>query len=83
MTSTRKPIVAPDLGCPNVVVSVWYVKPGEAVYAGDRLVELLAGSATFDVSAEDDGTLAECSARPGETLTPGQVLGQIDLLDIE
>jgi 2-oxoglutarate dehydrogenase E2 component (dihydrolipoamide succinyltransferase) len=79
MTSTRKPIVTPDLGCTNVVVSVWYVKPGETVYAGDRLVELLAGSATFDVSAEDNGKLAECSARPGDVLTPGQVLGKIDV----
>ena len=79
MASTRKPIVAPDLGCPNVVVSVWYVKPGERVYAGDRLVELLAGSATFDVTSENEGTLAEHCVWPGDVLTPMQVLGQLDL----
>lgn len=79
MTSTKKPIVAPDLGYAKVVVSVWYVKPGESVYAGDRLVELLAGSATFDVSAEDDGTLVECAAWPGDVLTPRQVMGQLEV----
>jgi pyruvate/2-oxoglutarate dehydrogenase complex dihydrolipoamide acyltransferase (E2) component len=80
MASTRKAIVAPDLGCPNVVVSVWYVKPGEKVHPGDRLVELLAGSATFDVTSADNGTLVEHCVWPGDVLTPKQVLGKLDVI---
>ena len=74
----RKPITVPDLGWPNVVVSVWYVKPGENVYAGDRIVELLLGSATFDVTAEESGTLLDQCAWPDEVVAPGQIVGYVD-----
>ena len=74
----REPIVVPDLGTPNVEVSVWYVKPGERVYAGDRVVELLLGSATFDILAPCAGTLVEQNAVPAERLTAGQVIGHME-----
>jgi pyruvate/2-oxoglutarate dehydrogenase complex dihydrolipoamide acyltransferase (E2) component len=74
----REPIIAPDLGSADVVVSVWYVKPGETVFAGDRLVELLLGSATFDVAAPAAGTLIEQCAFPAERVTAGQVLGYLE-----
>jgi pyruvate/2-oxoglutarate dehydrogenase complex dihydrolipoamide acyltransferase (E2) component len=74
----REPIIVPDLGWPNVVLSVWYVKPGEQVYAGDRLVELLLGSATFDITASCAGTLLEQGVGPAEHLTAGQVIGFLD-----
>ena len=74
----REPIVAPDLGMDGVVVSVWYVKPGESVYAGDRVVELLAGSATFDVAAPCAGTLREQCVLPPERVSVGQVLGYLE-----
>src|SRR5687768_12878639 len=70
--SMREPIVVPDLGLSSVVLSVWYVKPGEAVFAGDRLVELLLGNATFDIVATHAGTLAEQRAWPDDRLTTGQ-----------
>jgi pyruvate/2-oxoglutarate dehydrogenase complex dihydrolipoamide acyltransferase (E2) component len=73
----RKPILAPDLGWPNVVLSVWYVKPGETVYAGDRLVELVLGSATFDVTASEAGTLVEQCAWPGDVAAPERILGYL------
>jgi pyruvate/2-oxoglutarate dehydrogenase complex dihydrolipoamide acyltransferase (E2) component len=75
----REPILVPDLGATAIVLSVWYVKPGEAVYAGDRVVELLVGSATFDVTSEHAGTLAEQCALPDEPLVPRQVLGHLEL----
>lgn len=74
-----KPIVVPDLGVPSVVLSVWYAKPGETVLAGDRLVELLLGSATFDVTADFTGTLIAQCAGPDDLLAPGQVLGYLDM----
>jgi pyruvate/2-oxoglutarate dehydrogenase complex dihydrolipoamide acyltransferase (E2) component len=74
----REAIVVPDLGAANAVVSVWYVKPGEEVFRGDRLVELLLGSATFDVSAPDAGVLIEHCAAPGEGVQPGQIVGYLE-----
>jgi pyruvate/2-oxoglutarate dehydrogenase complex dihydrolipoamide acyltransferase (E2) component len=74
----RKPIVAPDLGCKAVALSVWYVKPGETVRAGDRVVELLLGSATFDLTSDSAGTLVEQSAWTEDMVAPGQVLGYLD-----
>jgi pyruvate/2-oxoglutarate dehydrogenase complex dihydrolipoamide acyltransferase (E2) component len=75
----REPIIVPDLGWPNIVVSVWYVKPGEQVFAGDRLVELLLGSATFDVPAPSAGTLVEPCVGPADRVSPGQVLGYLEV----
>lgn len=72
-----QPIVVPELNVPSIVLSVWYVKPGEKVYVGDRLVELLLGSATFDVTATEAGKLAEQCVWADEVLTPGQLLGYL------
>ncbi len=73
----REPIIVPDLGVADVVLSVWYVKPGEEVFRGDRLVELLLGSATFDVTATAAGILTEHDAVPGDRVRSGQVVGCI------
>ena len=74
----RKPVTMPDLGAPAPIVSVWFVAPGERVYAGDRLVEILIAGATIDVPAPATGRLVEKTARPDERVTPGQVLGYIE-----
>jgi pyruvate/2-oxoglutarate dehydrogenase complex dihydrolipoamide acyltransferase (E2) component len=73
----RRPVVMPDLGTP-AVLSVWFADPGDAVYAGDRLVEVLAGGATFDVTSPVTGRLTEKCAYPEDPLSPGQVLGMVD-----
>ena len=45
----RKPVVMPEVGAATPIVSVWFVAPGERVYEGDRLVEILIAGATIDV----------------------------------
>lgn len=79
----RRPIVVPPVGPARVRLSVWFVRPGDSVYAGDRLVELLVDDATFDVSSPADGRLAEKSAQPGDALTPGQTVGYLEAEDAE
>ena len=74
----RKPVVMPDVGTASAIVSAWFVQPGERVYAGDRLVELLVGGATIDVSAGDGGVFLERAAAPDSRVTPGQVLGYVE-----
>ena len=53
-------------------------KPGEWVYEGDRLVEILAGPATFDVSAQATGRLLERFALANDPVSAGQVLGTLE-----
>ena len=55
-----------------------YADPGEAVFAGDRLVEVLTEGATFDVTAPASGRLTARFVLPRDRVQPGQVLGVID-----
>jgi pyruvate/2-oxoglutarate dehydrogenase complex dihydrolipoamide acyltransferase (E2) component len=73
------PIAAPDLDLPGVrvVLSIWLTRTGAAVVAGDRIVELLAGDVTVDISAPVSGVVAECSIAEDEPVLPGTVLGFI------
>jgi pyruvate/2-oxoglutarate dehydrogenase complex dihydrolipoamide acyltransferase (E2) component len=74
-------ILLPDVGAAPVVLSAWFADPGDAVFEGDRLVEVLVGGATFDVSSPATGRLAAKQARPNERLEPGQVLGFVEAED--
>jgi pyruvate/2-oxoglutarate dehydrogenase complex dihydrolipoamide acyltransferase (E2) component len=75
----RTPIVLPDLGAFPLLLSAWLAGTGEEVLIGDRLVEVLAGGATFDVPAPATGRLIEKLALPDDPLTPGQVLGVLEI----
>lgn len=74
----RAPITLPELGAAEARVSVWFAEPGDFVYEGDRLVEVLVQGATFDVPAPATGRLAERTALPPDRVVPGQVLGAIE-----
>jgi pyruvate/2-oxoglutarate dehydrogenase complex dihydrolipoamide acyltransferase (E2) component len=78
-TSMRAEIVLPEFGAAPVVVSVWFADPGEAVYEGDRLVEVAVSGATFDVSSPATGRLVEKLALPDDPVLPGQVLGVVEV----
>jgi pyruvate/2-oxoglutarate dehydrogenase complex dihydrolipoamide acyltransferase (E2) component len=73
----------PDLGWPTPVLSVWLARPGEPVYAGDRVVEVLLDGATVDLPAPCTGRLAEWLAWPADRLAPGQVVGTIEADEAE
>ena len=75
----RTDILLPELGANPAVVSVWFADPGETVYEGDRLVEILVGGATFDVSSPATGRLIGKLALPDDPVLPGQVLGVIEV----
>ena len=70
-------VVVPSLGWSEVQVSVWFAEPGDRVYEGDRLLELVAGGATFDVAAPATGRLTERKAFARDTVQPGQVVGVV------
>ncbi len=75
-------VILPDLGTgPDVpiVVSHWFASPGDDVWEGERLVELLVGPATFDVAAPVSGRLAEIRGWEDDRVAPGAVLGLVAL----
>jgi pyruvate/2-oxoglutarate dehydrogenase complex dihydrolipoamide acyltransferase (E2) component len=74
----RTPVLLPDLGAAPVRLSLWFAEPGDAVFEGDRLVEVVTPGATFDVAAPATGRLVERHAWPRDLLTPGQVLGVVE-----
>jgi 2-oxoglutarate dehydrogenase E2 component (dihydrolipoamide succinyltransferase)/2-oxoisovalerate dehydrogenase E2 component (dihydrolipoyl transacylase) len=74
------PVILPDLGAAPIQLSLWFADLGDQVREGDRLVEVVAPGATFDVAAPVSGTLRERLALPRDRLVPGQVLG---LLEVE
>ncbi len=79
MSKERAEVVLPELGASPIRLSVWFADAGDAIFEGDRLVEVLAGEATFDVSAPATGRLAEKHALPDDVLRTGQVLGVMDV----
>ena len=73
-------VILPDLGIgPDVpiVVSHWFVARGARVWEGDRLVEVLAGAATFDVPSPVSGRLAEIRGLEDDRVEAGSVLGLV------
>lgn len=78
-------VILPDLGTgPDVpiVVSHWYAARGDEVWEGDRLVELLIGPATFDLSAPTTGRLAVIHEEEDDCVEPGTVLGLLEIPDV-
>jgi pyruvate/2-oxoglutarate dehydrogenase complex dihydrolipoamide acyltransferase (E2) component len=73
-------VVLPDLGTgPDVpiIVSHWFAARGDRVWEGDRLVEVLVGPATFDVSSPVSGRLAEIRGLEDDRVVAGSVLGMV------
>jgi len=70
----------PDLDLPNqqIVASCWLAPLNSNVVEGDRLLELLAGEVTVDLSAPATGRLVERLAVEGSIVEPGQALGVIE-----
>jgi pyruvate/2-oxoglutarate dehydrogenase complex dihydrolipoamide acyltransferase (E2) component len=74
----HKAILVPDLGVAQAVISAWYAHPGERVLAGDRVVELLLGAATFDVPSPCSGRLMQRLAQLDDPVAVGQTVGYIE-----
>jgi pyruvate/2-oxoglutarate dehydrogenase complex dihydrolipoamide acyltransferase (E2) component len=73
-------IILPDLGAGDqpVVLSMWLVKQGATVVAGEPAVEVMLGNVTVDLPAPADGVLTQKLVAEGETLAVGQRLAVID-----
>ena len=74
----RIPLIMPDLGVAQMTLSIWFVANGSNVLEGDRLLEVLTGPATFDLSAPATGRLVERTVFVNDRVFPGQTLGFIE-----
>ncbi len=85
MTKRRHLLVLPELGlgARTVSASLWLVEPGAEVNAGDRLLEVLAGSVTIDLPSPASGVLVETYVDEDEPLAVGQRLAMIESDDEE
>lgn len=72
------PITLPELGTDHARVSLWFVRPGEHVYEGDRLLEVVIPGAVIDVPAPATGIVRERLALPNDAVQAGNVLGLLD-----
>jgi len=76
----REAVVLPELGTgPDqpIVISHWFATRGKHVFEGERLVEVLVGPATFDVSSPLSGRLSEIRSREDDRVTPGVILAYL------
>ena len=73
-------IVVPEVGesIVDARVAKWLRKEGEAVSAGDPLVELETDKIDVEVSAPQAGVLSRIDRKDGEDVKVGEILGVID-----
>jgi 2-oxoglutarate dehydrogenase E2 component (dihydrolipoamide succinyltransferase) len=62
----------------EATVGAWLKHAGDAVDAGEPLVQLETEKVNVDVSADQSGVLATIAVEEGETVHPGDVLATID-----
>jgi len=74
-TEIRVPTLGESVS--EATIGKWFKKAGDAVNADEPLVELETDKVTLEVNAPAAGVLAEITAKDGETVTPGALLGQI------
>jgi pyruvate/2-oxoglutarate dehydrogenase complex dihydrolipoamide acyltransferase (E2) component len=79
MTQPRVSLVLPELGIRDVPILVgqWLVEVGREVSEGDRILEIVAGSATVDLPAPASGILQETLVAEDDRIHVGQTLGAI------
>ena len=73
-------IVVPEVGesIVDARVAKWLRKEGEAVAAGDPLVELETDKIDLEVGAPQAGVLSRIDRKEGEDVKVGEVLGVLD-----
>jgi len=76
MTEIRVPTLGESVT--EATIGRWFKKPGDPVAMDEPLVELETDKVTIEVPAPSAGTLGEISAKDGETVAVGALLGQIN-----
>jgi pyruvate/2-oxoglutarate dehydrogenase complex dihydrolipoamide acyltransferase (E2) component len=72
-------LVVPALGLPEVRLSLWLVPAGAAVVEGDRVAELVGGSATVDLEAPVTGRLVAWLVDEDQPVSAGDTLALFEV----
>jgi len=75
MTEIRVPTLGESVT--EATIGRWFKKAGDAVAVDEPLVELETDKVTIEVPAPSAGVLGEISAKDGDTVAVGALLGQI------
>ena len=75
MTEIRVPTLGKSVT--EATIGRWFKKAGDAVAVDEPLVELETDKVTIEVPAPSAGVLGEITAKDGETVAVGALLGQI------
>ncbi len=75
MTEIRVPTLGESVT--EATIGKWFKHPGDAVAVDEPLVELETDKVTIEVPAPAAGVLADITAKDGDTVAVGAVLGQI------
>src|SRR6201992_4452356 len=75
MTEIRVPTLGESVT--EATIGRWFKKAGDTVGGDEPLVELETDKVTIEVPAPSAGVLGEISAKDGETVAVGALLGQI------
>ncbi|MCD9024980.1 2-oxoglutarate dehydrogenase complex dihydrolipoyllysine-residue succinyltransferase [Cohnella silvisoli] len=72
-------IIVPAMGesITEGTISKWIVKVGDTVQQGDLLLELETDKVNLEISAEQDGVVAEILMNEGDTVKIGEAVGRI------
>jgi 2-oxoglutarate dehydrogenase E2 component (dihydrolipoamide succinyltransferase) len=76
MTEIRVPTLGESVT--EATIGRWFKKAGDAVAVDEPLVELETDKVTIEVPAPSAGVLGEITAKDGETVAVGALLGQIN-----
>src|SRR5205085_11529632 len=75
MTEIRVPTLGESVT--EATIGKWFKKPGDPVAIDEPLVEIETDKVTIEVPAPAAGVLAEITAKDGDTVAVGALLGQI------
>ena len=75
MTEIRVPVLGESVT--EATIGKWFKKPGDSIAVDEPLVEIETDKVTIEVPAPAAGVLAEITAKDGDTVAVGALLGQI------
>jgi len=74
-----QPVRLPDLGeTDGVIIVEWFKSEGDAVQAGEELVEVETAKTTFVVEAPSDGRLVRIRLQEGECAKQNDILAEVE-----
>ena len=76
LVDVKVPVLAESIS--EATLMSWHKKPGDPVRRGDSLIDIETDKVTLEVSALNDGVLAEVLKQDGEVVDSDEVIARIE-----